>query len=570
MDLSQIKFPDYVTGIKRNNGEWLKGGYDYQTQRPSGGWCRYFYIRQYIEFSGDMLSGSVPTTGTYVSDPFTVYTFPNGYKMKVTFTQVSGYSSNDLSVIGNLYDLNDNVVGDISNIYKAYHSITLHYPTERGNINTHDFKICVFLNTVYYPDANPSAGTSNHGLFLNLTCGFSSYDFHIIEGSNYSISGAIEVMELGQFYNLDGFTNYLHSNGNPFTGNVFTDDPLPDDPAGSHDNSVPGGGEGNYDDTSDPIDFPALPTGGALECGAVYAHHVSVTTIESIVSKLWTNSIFDPVSMWQKSLDNPFDAIVSLHALPIVPSEASDSNPLYIGNFNTGLAPIPKVTSQYKEIDCGSLDIKEYWGSALDYSPYTRAEIFLPFIGVKDVAIEDIMNSTIHIKYHVDILTGDCIAFIKCGMSVLYHFNGNCRMTVPLSAQTTDALQNAVGETGKLLSTAAIGGAVGGAPGALAGATISAAANVASSKIRTNKGGDVSGSVSLMDDFTPYVIIHRPVQSLAKDYNKFKGYPSNITSLLGNLIGYTEVEHIHLEGISNATEAEMNEIVSLLKQGVII
>ena len=180
------------------------------------------------------------------------------------------------------------------------------------------------------------------------------------------------------------------------------------------------------------------------------------------------------------------------------------------------------------------------------------------------------MNYTVAIRYHVDVLTGDCIAFIKCGLSVLYHFKGNCRMTVPLSAQTTDALQNAVGETGKLLSTAAIGGAVGGAPGALAGATISAAANVASSKIRTSKGGDVSGSLALMDDFVPYLILHRPVQSLAKDYNKFKGYPSNITSKLGNLKGYTEVEHIHLQGIPNATSEEMDEIVNILKNGIII
>ena len=49
VNLSDIKFPNYVTGIQDEYGEWLAGGYDYQSQAP--GWTRVGLINQLIEFN---------------------------------------------------------------------------------------------------------------------------------------------------------------------------------------------------------------------------------------------------------------------------------------------------------------------------------------------------------------------------------------------------------------------------------------------------------------------------------------------------------------------------------------
>lgn len=364
---------------------------------------------------------------------------------------------------------------------------------------------------------------------------------------------------------LSAFNTFMKTAGRGTGGKDIYDND--EDPAGTDDPSGPGGGGGNYDDTSDPIDFPDLPTGGALECGAVVAHRVSKQTLEAIMSKLWDDSVFNVNNNWQKSIQDPMDAIVSLHALPFSPTVNGPTN-IWIGNFDTELTS-PLVTSQYVTIDCGTLNISEYWGSALDYSPYTRAEIYLPFCGVKDVSIEDVMRSTLHVKYNVDVLTGDCIAFVKCGQSVLYHFDGNCKMQIPLTSQSSDRIKNLGLGAGAIVSAA---GAVatGGSSLLIEGAAISAASSVAGSKVRIGRGSGLAGSVGLLDDFVPYIILHRPVQSLAKDYNKFKGYPSNITSSLGSLTGYTEVEHIHISNIPNATSAEMEEIKNLLKTGVLL
>jgi len=382
----------------------------------------------------------------------------------------------------------------------------------------------------------------------------------------------------------DAFIGNLVAGGDG-SNPVTPDEPEPKPPAGESDTSKPGGGGGNYDDTSDPIDFPELPVGGAIESGAVIAHRVTKQTLIAIFSKLWNVGLIDS---WLKSIQDPMDAIVSLHALPVTPEVTNDPNNIYIGNLDMEVSS-PIVTSQYVEVDCGSLSLKEFWGSALDYSPYTRIEIFLPFIGVRTLRTEDVMKSTLEVKYYIDVLTGDCIAFIKCGISVLYTYNGNCKMPIPLSARSSDALQKIVMATG--LAVAAGSVAVGGGAAAAAatkapqmvaaGITqeaayrqagslmISGASTVASTKINTSRSGDISGSLGLMGEFIPYVIIHRPVQSLAKDYNKFKGYTSNLTKTLGELSGYTEVEHINLQGIPNATSAEMDEIKALLMSGVI-
>ena len=343
-----------------------------------------------------------------------------------------------------------------------------------------------------------------------------------------------------------------------------------DDPVQDNDPSKPGGGGGSWDKKTDPVDFPGLPTGGALRTGGCKAYIMQRNDLLTMFLKLWNKEIFD-IDNFQRLFEDPMEALISLHVLPVTPS-GGVTNAVYIGTFDTTVTGI-SVDNQYLTVDCGSVELKEFWGSALDYSPYTKVDICLPFIGIKQLNVEDVMNNTIHIKYNVDVLTGDCIAFIKCGASVLYKYNGNLLQTSPVSSQTNDLGLNALKGSLSAVASIAAGAAVGGAAGAamkIGGAGVSAANAVSSSKVTTQRVGNISGGVSLMDDFVPYLIVHRPIQSLAKTYAQNKGYTSNISAALSSLNGYTEVEYIHLDGISGATDAELKEIEGLLKNGVII
>ena len=88
-------------------------------------------------------------------------------------------------------------------------------------------------------------------------------------------------------------------------------------------------------------------------------------------------------------------------------------------------------------------------------------------------------------------------------------------------------------------------------------------------KPRIQRSGSIGGAAGLMSIQKPYFILTRPRQALPENQNKYTGYPSFITSKLGDLTGMTYVYEIHLEGIPCTTE-EQNEIENLLKSGVIL
>lgn len=373
----------------------------------------------------------------------------------------------------------------------------------------------------------------------------------------------VDFLETGwQLFNLTQTSNYMKTAGQGTDKDITGGSNKDRDP--EDDNSGTGGGGGSYDPTSDPIDFPTLPTGGAMTSGMLKGFVIGTGALVQLQQKLWDMSIFDITTQFQKLVNQPLDCLISLHCLPVLPDTAANPENVKLGSFDTEVQA-SRISNQYKSISGGTLAVPKYWGSALDYAPFSRCEIFLPFIGIRNLEIEDIQGTTLTIKYHVDVLTGDCVAYIKCGQSVLYSFTGNCLSHIPCTSQTSDLLAKGIAAVGSIGV-----GMVAGNPASAAAGVISAATNVVTAKNHVQRSGDVAGSPGIMSEFTPYLIFHRPKQSLAKNYNKFKGYPSNITYTLSSLTGYTEVEHVHLTGISGATDAELNEIEKLLKEGVII
>lgn len=404
----------------------------------------------------------------------------------------------------------------------------------------------------------------NNNLFLYREGGFDQswisnpqflfYGYEVPYGAGY-----------GPVLSISNLRNFWTELGNiaPSEEQPWTDGPLSDDdPSQEYNPSGPGGGQGSMDPSSDPVDFPALPSGGALASGAIKAFEVSQSIMTSVFQKLWSTSIFD-IATFQKLTDAPLDNLISLQAVPMNPTSSGMAN-IKLGNFDTEQAA-PPITQEYYTIDCGTITVKEFWGSALDYEPYTKIEIFLPMIGIKDLHTDDVIGKTLHLKYNYSIFDGNLTAQLKVGNSVLYKWPGNVKETIPVTARVNDAMQRLASGVADV-----VGGAVRGGGAGAAASAISAAVNVAFSKTTTTRSGDMGGSTGLLDDFNAYLIIHRPVQSLAENFRGFKGYPSNITAKLNSLQGYTEVEYVHLTGISGATDAELEMIEKQLKSGVII
>lgn len=327
------------------------------------------------------------------------------------------------------------------------------------------------------------------------------------------------------------------------------------------DNSGTGGGEGELDDFgNDDIDFPPLPP-STLGYGIVTAYKVSKQNLKDLAAFLWSDAL--DVNTLRKLFADPMDSIISLHMLPApVPVYDTPYN-IVVGPVDTGVSS-RVIAKQYVRYNMGTLQLPHYYDTALDYSPYTRVSIYLPYIGEQQLNVDEIAGKTLQLVYNIEVLSGALTALLKVDNSVLYQWSGNAMQSIPLTAQNNTGLAQALIEVSTM---AAVGAVTGGAGvGVVAPAVASA---VATSKPILSRTGSTSGVSGYMSVQTPYLIFEIPRQSLPADYNTFLGYPSNITAILGTLSGYTQVEEIHLDGMS-ATREEIEEIEQLLKSGVII
>lgn len=340
-----------------------------------------------------------------------------------------------------------------------------------------------------------------------------------------------------------------------FTSAQTDDDPY--DPGGG---SGTGGGGGDFDNTSTPIDIPSLPTISAASTGFITLYNPSLSELNSLSSYLWSD-LFE-IDGWKKLFADPMDAILGLSIVP-VSILSGGQREVKVGNIGTGIN-LTVAANQFIEVDCGTIDVNEYWGAYLDYEPYTQAQIFLPYIGTRPISVDDIMNKTVRVVYHVDILTGACCCFVKCGDSVLYTYNGQCSIPIPITSVNYTSVINGV------INIAASVGSLIASGGATAPMALNTVATTAVNQMKPSieKSGSISGSAGVLNMQTPYLILIRPRQALPSKQNEFIGYPSLITVQLTELSGYTEVQSIHLENIP-ATQEELAEIQSLLEGGVI-
>lgn len=367
------------------------------------------------------------------------------------------------------------------------------------------------------------------------------------------------------------------------------------DPSGNIDPYTPegdegttsGGGGGNHDLDSDDIDIPSLPGLSAVDTGFITLFNPSLSELQALSDYLWS-PLFD-IDTVKKLFANPMDVFLGLSIVPVsIPNGGSKT--VKVAGISTGVT-MTTAARQYVEVNCGSINVNEFWGAYLDYDPYTKAELYLPYIGTHPIAVDDIMGKTITIKYHVDILSGACVAYVKCGSSVLYTFIGQCSSSIPINrSDWTSVINGALTIATAIGTMVATGGAsapmssgsaaeAGAATGASTAkeaskkaAMIRGASNIASTAVNVmkpsiEKSGSISGTGGMMAIQKPYLIITRPKQAVPANQKHYMGYPSFITTFIGSLSGYTEMEYIHLEGIS-ATDEELGEIESLLKGGV--
>ena len=323
----------------------------------------------------------------------------------------------------------------------------------------------------------------------------------------------------------------------------------------------PGGGGGSFSGNNDPIDIPNLPTISAVDAGFITIYKPTLDELRNLSRYMWSD-LFS-LDSFKKLFADPMDCILGLNIMPFGIASGGKAN-VYVGNMDTGIS-MTLAQQQYVAVDCGSVRAAEYSGSFFDYSPHTKYNIYLPYIGIEPLDPDEITGKDIRVVYHIDILTGSLICYVKVGNAVMYEYQGSCGQTIPINGSDfTRVFVGAVQIAGNVAGMVSTGGA---SAGAIAGGLLSSTSTAAGMKPNIEKSGSLSGSGGFLGNQKPFIIKETPRQCMPLSQQKYTGFPSYQTQRLGSLRGYTEVESVNLSGIP-ANDSELSEIESLLKGGV--
>ena len=304
-------------------------------------------------------------------------------------------------------------------------------------------------------------------------------------------------------------------------------------------------------------------------------NEISDTSFTNAVSKLFTD---------------PIENIISLVYYPI------DMTKLFGSSYTVGRGPvvISKCTltteGSYLPIDVpamlslGQITLGRYFNNFLDFAPYTKVEIYLPFIGFETLDTDLVMGKTIKIQYAVDTYTGKCTAYVILVRSgsetVILTRDGQCGQQIQVAGGSgADIARNLLKfGASTIMGAANTAGFIGGAPiasgvktaaGFLASATVGA---MDAARYNVHKGGLQETLTAFYAPTIAYLIVTRPVVAEPSSYAHSYGRPCGKTLTLSACSGFTQVDAVHIEGsgFATATIGERDEIERLLKTGVIL
>lgn len=199
-----------------------------------------------------------------------------------------------------------------------------------------------------------------------------------------------------------------------------------------------------------------------------------------------------------------------------------DKNPsdVILGSIDSNV--LSNVILKHPVVDCGTVTLTEEQENVLDYSPFAKLEIYLPFIGTKELDIDVIRGKEIQLIYKVNVMSGKCLAVLQYNDIPLYQFEGTIGEDIPFATNT---------------ESVDFGSIRGGSDNPLSMGT-----NYAYYILTTNKG------------YAPN-----------KDIDGLAQYESGV---IGDYTGYVRINNVELE--TSATEDEKKKIENLLKVGVVI
>ena len=316
-----------------------------------------------------------------------------------------------------------------------------------------------------------------------------------------------------------------------------------------------GSGEGDdgYKDDTDKGEED-ISDGASNSVGVLTTtYSMTIERLNQLGGFLWGANIFDEFSLVNS---NPIENIISCKNIPI--SLSGTDEIIHLGNVDTGTNGA-KVASNFSTLSVGQIALPTKYNSFLDFAPYTKITIYLPYIGFKEIDATIAIGKTLKVAYVADVITGGCIAQIFINGTRFYEFSGEMGVDIPITASNraqveASYISNAVGMGASLAS------------GNITGAVDSVLAS-ATAKYNYSSTDTPNANCVASVNRTCYVIIERPTYQELSQFNHTKGKMCNLSKTIGSLKGFTICDaNIDLKGIT-ATEQEKQEISSILSSG---
>ena len=301
---------------------------------------------------------------------------------------------------------------------------------------------------------------------------------------------------------------------------------------------------------------------------------------------------------------NPIDCIISLKKFPMGIGTLTPEVPIKLGSYEctTQGRPLPYNTGIYTFTFSRNTNngLKDWFGdSFLDYEPYTKVELTVPFCGTVEIPCCYMYQyDTIEVKLIVDFITGACTAYILSRGITIDSVSGNCAVNLPVNgiqsanldaqiysaaaARDKSAFSSGLGLIGGLV-TMGVGIATGGMA-AIAGGAIAAIASGTNMVLQDKKIeyelqhmqlplkqiSAASGAISQTYDMRCKLRITRPVLDTEhydpEIYADTTGFACLIQGHVKDFSGLTAGE-IDLDGVA-APETVKRMIQNLFAEGV--
>lgn len=278
---------------------------------------------------------------------------------------------------------------------------------------------------------------------------------------------------------------------------------------------------------------------------------------------------------------NAIQYVVNLSIVPDGLDDYYDTSPtteIYFGRTVVNL-PAKKVLGATSIIDFGSKKVSMKYNNFLDYEPYTKVSLYIPFCGKVNLPTDKVMGKTINVQVAFDYLDGNCTGYVFVDDSLITTVTGNFYCSVPLSqdvsmSKSIEYMFSSINWIGQGLGSLGVGLATQN-PAIAIGGAISSTANFGNSlhdimaKSDTNivqGGGNLNAFNFPMECCLYY---ERPDVEIPELFGEINGFACHVSGQLKEFHGFTACSDFHLDGIV-CTKIEKEMLDELLRKGVIL